>query len=182
MTAIIRVKRRLEDDPVEALLLSFKKRRTDEDEEKSEFTLLQFTGTVDDKVRKTLLFSIITKCLLQNDEETIPKALNTLKTKSEFAGLFKKGSTDFIGKRRDESRHQSKENRFKILSCNRRIIPVDAEGGFGSNITIVDVHNEIEDEPEASACAEPKYVYDLYSKNLGDEGDFFDGYYEGLVR
>lgn len=51
MNTIIRIKRHLQDDPVEAVRLECKRRRTEEEEETSSFEkVLNFLGTVDNKV------------------------------------------------------------------------------------------------------------------------------------
>lgn len=54
MAAVIRIKRRLEDEPSDTLILNCKKRKTDgeADSEEAELsTILKFAGTVTSQVR-----------------------------------------------------------------------------------------------------------------------------------
>jgi len=59
-SAIIRVKRKLEDNPVEAILLSYKRKKGNDDSDPSENeqAILKFTGTVKEKV-KILPFKLL---------------------------------------------------------------------------------------------------------------------------
>lgn len=169
MAAILRVKRRCDEDPHEALLISCKRQKQDETAENKSLSytaLLQFAGTINTQEED------VAQHVLKKSKKPIPKT-------------SKKHVTNILEKLRAQSKQTSQENRFKVVNCFRALSTADtedkksqiteaAESGEkeGSQIiTVVDIEkNPLErnkDHTTSSEIAEPSsedknYVYDLY--------------------
>ncbi|XP_059618039.1 probable RNA polymerase II nuclear localization protein SLC7A6OS isoform X1 [Phlebotomus argentipes] len=192
MAAVIRVKRRIDEEPLNAFVLNCKRRKVSPEnareavasssksndvgllssgEEKS--TILKFAGTVESQ-----------------DESHITKM-----TKEEAKELM--GKTRIpqpVARARDSHRLKTQEERFRIVNCSRA---VDSSGsGEEKPITILDIEKQStlpaaeETAQSPSRQAEPEnrqgfrldFVYDLYVSELGDlETDIDDGMLENQL-
>ncbi|KAL0273742.1 UNVERIFIED_CONTAM: hypothetical protein PYX00_006347 [Menopon gallinae] len=171
MNTIIRVKRHLQDDPVEAVRLECKRRRTEEAEGPSSFEkVLNFLGTVDNKddelvSQRTLGISPIYQ-----------KRVKDLKSQ--------KPTQEVLSKIRKEADARSKESRFKVISCKRSISNTEESESKGDgqkeNIAIVDVSLEKNCDLKNSDCSEDNFVYDIYSANLEND-DFNNIFLDNVI-
>ncbi|CAH0556851.1 unnamed protein product [Brassicogethes aeneus] len=156
MAAVFRVKRRLDEEPSEALILNCKKRKTDPDSDSNLSAFLKFAGTV--KTEENVL-SHIKK--YTNDD-----------TKSEF----KKHTVNLTDKLRLQKREESKNARYKIVNCYRSNLNDDLENSeVDEKLTIFDIETDCNENSKTvenkNTTSEPDYVYDLYYTNSDDLGD-----------
>ncbi|XP_018569675.1 probable RNA polymerase II nuclear localization protein SLC7A6OS [Anoplophora glabripennis] len=172
MAAVVRVKRRLDEEPLEAVILSCKRRKLNndvvKDAEDTELsaTLLKFAGTIkeDENVVAHL------------KKERIPEI-------TELREHFKKHAVNINEKLREQMKETSKNNRFKVVNCFRSENAEDsltAENSTSSStkkeLTIFDIEtdlndNDVKTENQNGESSEPKFVYDLYYTNSDDLGD-----------
>ncbi|CAG9825301.1 unnamed protein product [Phaedon cochleariae] len=157
MTAVVRIKRPLNEDPLDALILNCKRRKLESKSESIEdglqlsSTVLKFAGT------------------LQKEDDILPH----LKTKyldgvEELKTKFKKHVVSLNEKLRNEHQDNSKSNRFKIVnrfrsSINLSETPDTSESKY--EITVLDVETDINKNEASEAdqnVQQSKYVYDLY--------------------
>nr|CAI5824753.1 unnamed protein product [Callosobruchus analis] len=162
MSAIVRLKRRLNEEPLEALILNCKRRKVDEHDENAKTglasTILKFAGTV-------------------NEDENV---LTYIKKQSiahleQLKYQFKKHQVSISEKLRSERQEKSKNKRYRIINCFRS---GNADSEVNKEIseeldkeayTIFDIeYNPSELERKDSA---KQYVYDLYYTNSHDFGD-----------
>ncbi|VEN45934.1 unnamed protein product [Callosobruchus maculatus] len=161
MAAIVRVKRRLNEKPLEALILNCKRRRVDEYENsKTELasTILKFAGTIKEDE------NVLSHIKKQNIAD-----LEQLKDQ------FKKHQVSISEKLRTERQEKSKSNRYRIINCFR--------SGYADPVVNSEISEEIDKEaytifdieynpPELEKRDSAKqYVYDLYYTNSDDFGD-----------
>ncbi|XP_044266951.1 probable RNA polymerase II nuclear localization protein SLC7A6OS isoform X2 [Tribolium madens] len=157
MAAVIRIKRRLEDEPSETLILNCKKRKTDAstpDQDGELSTILKFAGTV------------------KNQDDTL---LNIKKpTKIELEEQFKKHNTDLSSKLRLQKQEDSKKNRYKVVNCFRSQAANLEEPNqeLKPEYTIYDIETESHDQ--ISNECDQNYVYDLYYTTSDDLGELED--------
>ncbi|KAF2880760.1 hypothetical protein ILUMI_25411 [Ignelater luminosus] len=161
MAAVIRIKRHLNEDPLDAVLLNCKKRKTDDanGQEVDLSAVLKFAGTVADP------------------QEDVFKHIRK-PTKAETEDQFKKRTPDIIKKLRLENQESSKSNRYKVVNSFRSNESSLMEENAASdlNCTIVDIEtsdtkvdtNVVDKESNSS---KQKFVYDLYYTNSDDLGD-----------
>ncbi|KAK6619232.1 hypothetical protein RUM44_003614 [Polyplax serrata] len=173
MTTIIRVKRHRGEDPVEALVLSCKRKKTENSSSDTDSNLfkyvLNFSGTVEEK-----------------DDKIAASTVESFKNDSKYSDFKNKEHTpDIKTKQRKEWKERSDDSRFTLLSCLRSGNSLekrsDAESQVDGqmNITIVDVRKEkSEEEP---AATENAYVYDLYYTNVECDPDYSDMFMEHLL-
>ncbi|CAH1953619.1 unnamed protein product [Acanthoscelides obtectus] len=166
MAAIVRVKRRLDEEPLDALILNCKRRKVDGDDDNSRTvlasTILKFAGTI--KKDENVL-SHIKKQNIADLEQLRDK--------------FKKHQVSINEKLRAEHQEKSKSNRYRIINCFRSgnvehpIEPVAnnilSEDVDKDAYTIFDIEYNTS-QPERSDSAK-QYVYDLYYTNSDDFGD-----------
>lgn len=147
MSAVIRVKRRFDEDPLDALVLNCKRRKTNK--ECSSATdlsaILKFAGTT------------------ERQEDDVLQHIKC-QTKSKIEENFKGNSSSIKDKLRDEILFSSKTNRYKIVNLRRSNTAED--NAAATPITIVDIEINIEAFADNS-----KYVYDLYYSNTDEIGD-----------
>ncbi|XP_047117374.1 probable RNA polymerase II nuclear localization protein SLC7A6OS [Schistocerca piceifrons] len=169
MAAILRVKRRCDEDPHEALLLSCKRLKHDETPESNSHSytaLLQFAGTINTQEEN------VAQHILKKSKKSIPRT-------------SKKHVTNILEKLRAESKQISQENRFKVVNCFRALNTADTDdeksppteaAGSGEKegsqmITVVDIEKSPpernKDHTTPSEITNPSsedknYVYDLY--------------------
>ncbi|KAJ3632296.1 hypothetical protein MTP99_009310 [Tenebrio molitor] len=154
MAAVIRVKRTLKEEPSDALILSCKRRKTDQNEETELSTILKFAGTVN------------------SQEET----LSCLKkpTKSELEDQFKKHNIDLNAKLRNQKQQDSKNNRYKIVNRLRSQtlnLGEAVEKPVNDEYTIYDIETENHEDCQVNELKDLKYVYDLYYTISDDLGE-----------
>lgn len=161
MSAIIRVKRKKTEEPLNAFVLNCKKRKLNDDiiedllTTKDEVsTIVKFAGTVESQDENTAVQ--ITK--LTKDEA------KQLALKSRKPNILEKG--------RQEMRQNIQENRFKVVNCYRAIKATD-DSSIENNkeVTIVDVEKQTNSEQSSTSAAtsssnndtnSDNFVYDLY--------------------
>ncbi|XP_075223555.1 female sterile (2) ltoPP43 [Lycorma delicatula] len=154
--AVVRVKRRSDEEPLDILLLACKKRKTVENISKT--SVFQFAATVNDQEDASLHFTHPFK----SDAEKTVKREN-------------KNIEEIKNKLRSEHELYSKNSRYKVVSCYRSINEDDLmaesdEAGNSSDkkgLTVLDVESKSEvkeddDTRIASDNPQSAYVYDLY--------------------
>ncbi|XP_069691636.1 probable RNA polymerase II nuclear localization protein SLC7A6OS [Periplaneta americana] len=183
MAAVVRLKRSLDEEPLEALVLACKRKKLGDDRatEKAEIpftTILQFAGTVKDQ-----------------EEDVVSHITNVIKKDKKKFGP--RHTADITAKLRTELKEAAQENRFKVVNCFRDLKeseilesekkPTQSDEDRKEPLTIVDVVSHKVDEKESSSQStqsqvevdtrddesspEKGYVYDLYYTNVaGSDG------------
>ncbi|XP_067002743.2 probable RNA polymerase II nuclear localization protein SLC7A6OS [Anabrus simplex] len=179
MAAVLRVKRRNDEEPLEAFVLACKRRKTDaeliSEDENSLTTIVQFAGTV-----KT------------QNEDVVPH-INNLR-KEDLKESLKKHTASLASKLRAQTKEAQEGNRYKVVNYFRHLQETDkllleeeqAQEGKESDkiIHVVDIVSTSKDgelgsekpdsdgkkgEESQESKEDPSYVYDLY---YGVAGDF----------
>ncbi|XP_014286415.1 probable RNA polymerase II nuclear localization protein SLC7A6OS [Halyomorpha halys] len=152
--ALLRVKRRRDEDAIDVLLLAYKKQKT---EDPSFANVFKFAGTVEGK------------------EEDVKVHVNNAKEAFDSGKSFryeKRQVSDITKKLKAENKLFSKNNRLKVINCFRT-----GENEEEKELTVVDIENQpqqITNEAPKDSCSlastEEQYVYDLYysSGNFDD--------------
>lgn len=185
MAAVIRVKRRITEEPFNKFVLNCKRRRTSDDESSSSVapnlletsdetsTILKFTGTI-------------------KSEDDIKTHIHRL-TKSEAEESVRKTRKiiNVTTKNREQLKANAQNSRFKVINCFRS----GTDGGDAAaeeHLTIVDVvkddgketidePSKIDSDTDASksvTAMETDYVYDLYMVE-GEQNTQID--YDNLI-
>lgn len=151
--ALLRVKRRQDEDAIDVLLLACKRQKT---EDPSFSTVFKFAGTVEGK------------------EEDVNVHFSNAKEAFNSGKSFryqKRQVSDITEKLKAENKLFSKNNRLKVINCFRTGDEEEKE------LTVVDIENQpqqITNEAPKDSCSsastEEQYVYDLYysSGNFDD--------------
>ncbi|XP_043510498.1 probable RNA polymerase II nuclear localization protein SLC7A6OS [Frieseomelitta varia] len=148
MTAILRVKRRYDDEPLNALVISCKRQKIVENEEAEDAssvpltTFAKFAGTV------------------KQHDENVEHLIQTY-AKNEGRMHSKQHFTDVLNKIRETTKQASAENRYKVVNCFRSLDNSNAENSEETVVTVIDVEDSksiIKDSVEK----DDNYVYDLY--------------------
>ncbi|KAF7995069.1 hypothetical protein HCN44_004541 [Aphidius gifuensis] len=161
MATVLRIKRRLEDEPLDHLLISCKRRKVDETEEAPveqnlHRAVVKFAGTLD------------------NQDINIAKHLKN-QTKHDLETNYKKlARNKVIEKSRIKVKESSKQNRWKVINCSRAVDdPIDEDDDVSINdngMTIIDVEDCSTELPNDKVA---KYVYDIYyTEDNNDELSF----------
>lgn len=190
---VVRVKRRITEEPLSEFCLSCKRPRLDgsnnpDEEQKEEIsTLLRFAGTVEDQV-SPYTFSSNIDILITFLQSTSIEQISRL-TKDDAKRLTQKTRQPNIAqKSRAEQRQNLHENRYKVVNCHRAI---ESSGGECSSnpkeITIVDMEKqkagttteipvpsansstELESDRSTDERVDERYVYDLYVTDNGQQ-------------
>ncbi|KAF6214491.1 hypothetical protein GE061_009234 [Apolygus lucorum] len=163
--ALVRVKRRAQDDPIDVLLLACKKFKAAE--ESPVATVFKFAATVNEQEGdvKTLL----------NQAAGAPKV--PLKFRQNEV-------TSITEKLRAENKLFSQNNRLKVVNCFRALDSQLSEGAVveadeTKPLTVVDIESapSTREAPKGSSnselppATEEQYVYDLYYSQFGDFDD-----------
>lgn len=171
MAAVIRVKRRINEEPFEKFVLNCKRRRTSIDETSSNVvasnlletndettTILKFTGTIktEDDIKAHIIR--LTKSDAEQSVRKIRKIINV------------------TTKNREQLKLNAQKSRFKVINCFRSAHN-DDDDTIANHLTIVDVikddtketnddQSNIELNTDATesvqTAMETDYVYDLY--------------------
>ncbi|XP_057659474.1 probable RNA polymerase II nuclear localization protein SLC7A6OS [Diorhabda carinulata] len=165
MAAILRVKRCLDENPLDTLILECKKRKIENNkqvitttkDDEVETTVLKFAGTIN---KGDNVFTHIKEKLLPDSDE--------------LKANFKKHSVNLKDKLRIEHQEASKNSRYKIVNYHRAS-QVGATEKVNEEVTILDVETDLnENSAEIANKNNDKgneYVYDLYytdSNNFGE--------------
>ncbi|XP_055905513.1 probable RNA polymerase II nuclear localization protein SLC7A6OS [Eupeodes corollae] len=154
MPAVVRVKRRIDEEPLGAFVLNGKKRRIDESDTNSaanNTTPLDLFDTSKDEISTILKFA----GTVQSQDEKVTTQIARL-TKDEAIELAKKHRQQPISateRGRQEMRAQSNQNRFKVVNCFRAI-DTETEDANPKEITIVD----IEKQPLTTTIEDPANI------------------------
>lgn len=170
MAAVIRVKRRITEEPFDKFVLNCKRRRTSVDESSSSVVapnlletvdettaILKFTGTIksEDDIK-----THITRLTKFDAEQSVQKTRKII---------------NVTAKNREQLKANAQNNRFKVINCFRSM--PDGDDADAGHLTIVDVvkddtsketndeRSETEpgkDESKSATAMETDYVYDLY--------------------
>ncbi|XP_054282819.1 probable RNA polymerase II nuclear localization protein SLC7A6OS [Macrosteles quadrilineatus] len=147
--AVVRIKRRFQEEPIDTILLACKRRKTDDDENLT--TIFKFTATVADQ------------------EENISKHISKVVGFQDAKSLHKTANiSNITEKLRTENKLFSQNSRLKVVNCYRALTDADSLDDAESSLTIVDIESLPASEPTTSTLAvdpatDPlKYVYDIY--------------------
>ncbi|EEB16189.1 conserved hypothetical protein [Pediculus humanus corporis] len=174
MTTIIRVKRHRGEDPVEALVLSCKRKKTENCSVTSDGNsfkyILNFSGTVEEK-----------------DDKIAASTVESFRKDSKYSNLKKKEHVpDIKVKQRKEYKEKTDDSRFTLLSFLRsnnafEDSNTDSYNDGQKNVTIVDVSKENDENLSTNNIGDGSYVYDLYSANVENDSDYNDMFMEHLL-
>lgn len=154
MAAVIRVKRRIDEEPQNAFVL--KKRKTDDPSnihQHSSYlsnscetnTILKFAGTVDSQVKIYKLYfrhhcAMVAHVISLIKDDSITSHISKLtKDEAKLIATKTRVPTNSTVRCREEAKQSSQENRFKIVNCYRASDenqPAESKG-----ITVVDVES-----------------------------------------
>uniref|UniRef100_A0A1I8Q403 Probable RNA polymerase II nuclear localization protein SLC7A6OS n=1 Tax=Stomoxys calcitrans TaxID=35570 RepID=A0A1I8Q403_STOCA len=143
MPAVVRVKRRVDEEPLSAFVLNSKRRRLDENDgaaaNKEELsTLLKFAGTINE----------------QDDSATTQYARLTKEEAKELVLRKTRKPINATEKARQEMRKNLQEQRFRVVNCLRTTLDSNENNAneTSKEITIVDIekHNTNEKTNEAN--------------------------------
>lgn len=176
MSAVIRVKRRIDEQPQNAFVL--KKRKTDDPSNCSNNqhsslltnscetnTILKFAGTVDSQVkekknklcpsplhngRSCQFFFFIS---LFKDDSITSHISKLTKDEAKSIASKKRVPTNSTDRCREEVKQNSQENRFKIVNCYRA--SDESHGEESKSITVVDVESNTPAKEDSSAQTSP---------------------------
>ncbi|XP_046675631.1 probable RNA polymerase II nuclear localization protein SLC7A6OS isoform X1 [Homalodisca vitripennis] len=156
--AVVRVKRHCNEEPIDALLLACKRRKTENDNLTSVF---KFAATVD------------------NQDENVYKYIPKAYTLEQAESSYKKHKiSNITDKLRAENRLFSQHSRLKVVNCFRALSETDSledgttQTASDHSLTIVDIESLPTTSSESSKHSTisevdldkkpEKYVYDIY--------------------
>lgn len=169
MAAVIRVKRRITEEPFNKFVLNCKRRRANDDESSSSVvapnlsqasdetsTILKFTGTIKSEDDLKTHIHRLTKAEAEESVRKTRKIINV------------------TTKNREQLKANTQNSRYKVINCFRSAS--DGSDATADHLTIVDVvkddaketideQSTIESDTDASnsvTAMETDYVYDLY--------------------
>ncbi|XP_024944048.1 probable RNA polymerase II nuclear localization protein SLC7A6OS [Cephus cinctus] len=158
MPAVLRVKRRNDDEPLDALLIACKRQKLDVDEKDESknvplTAVVKFAGTVKDQEENVL--------------EHIKKTLS----KDELTANYKQRVVDINSKARQEAKQISQENRYKVVSCFRSLDTAKNKAFEDKITTVIDIEDTVSYSHPAQSSSEKNddYVYDLYYTQVEDD-------------
>ncbi|XP_001605210.1 probable RNA polymerase II nuclear localization protein SLC7A6OS [Nasonia vitripennis] len=144
MAAILRVKRKKDHEPLDALLISCKRQKVECEEDSASAPLtaiVKFAGTVEKQ----------DDCVIEHITKTFSK--DVLKSN------YKQHIVDITKKAREKTKQESNENRYKIINSIRSLDTSLLKELDEDNVNIIDIE-------DTKAAADQKtdidYVYDLY--------------------
>ncbi|XP_003707729.1 female sterile (2) ltoPP43 [Megachile rotundata] len=149
MAAILRVKRRHDDEPTNALVISYKRQKTDESEEAQSIspvpltTLAKFAGTV------------------KKQEDSVDHLIQTY-GKDDLKVNFKQHPIDILNKLRETTKQSSAENRYKVVNCCRSLDDSTLEDFEDVVMTVIDIEDSKSMAKQDATEKDDSYVYDVY--------------------
>lgn len=193
MTAVIRVKRRIDEEPFDAFVLNCKKRRLED-------TISYDAASTSNKSKTNLFQNATETSTVMKFVGTVPNEndisthISRLTTKSDAETAARKERKPMpISKSRAQARVDSHENRYKVVNCYRTL-----ENGGATNepdVTVVDIvkQNTQEKTNEQSTSDMPNetnsvtessdnFVFDLYLPDQVDQIEFDSNIVDNLIR
>lgn len=163
MAAVVRVKRRCDEEPLDALVFACKRKKTDDRDSPVEpdnpFTVVKFAATVKSQSDD---FSVL---LPVSDQEDIWH--NKLRHK-----------VDVLKKIRQRRKEQSENSRYKVVNCFRHSETEKDETvkEAEKNMIVFEVESSIENSAETETNVEDdsQYVYDIYYGYANGDCDFVE--------
>nr|XP_034176580.1 probable RNA polymerase II nuclear localization protein SLC7A6OS [Osmia lignaria] len=149
MAAILRVKRRHDDEPLNALVISYKRQKTKETEETQSVspvplaTLAKFAGTV------------------KKQEDSVGHLIQTY-GKDELKENFKQHPVDILNKVRETTKQASAENRYKVVNYFRSLDDANLKEFENKGMTVIDLEDSKSMAKQDPVEKDDSYVYDLY--------------------
>ncbi|XP_015521461.1 probable RNA polymerase II nuclear localization protein SLC7A6OS [Neodiprion pinetum] len=160
MAAVLRVKRRNAEEPLEALVIACKRRKTE--------NIDGADIAASDPVTAVLKFAGTVKNQADNVIECISKTL----TKEELKANFKNHVVaNVTSKTREQSKQKSQENRYKVVNYFRSLESNDVEELVDKEISVIDVEDSTSaiSEETVVIAQDENYVYDLYYTQTGHD-------------
>ncbi|XP_012281280.1 probable RNA polymerase II nuclear localization protein SLC7A6OS [Orussus abietinus] len=155
MAAILRVKRRNDDEPLDALIIACKRRKTEIVDEE----------TLDSPLTAVVKFAGTVKHQEDNVIEHVAKTLSTNDRKANY----KQHIVDITGKNRHRTKQDSLENRYRVINCFRSLEQSKIDQPDETVTTVIDVEDSRSCMAQNSNEKENDYVYDLYYTQTDDE-------------
>ncbi|XP_030760736.1 probable RNA polymerase II nuclear localization protein SLC7A6OS isoform X2 [Sitophilus oryzae] len=166
MAAVVKIKRCLDEDPLETLILNCKRRKTNGSENNTNEELsavLQLAGT-------------------SKEDESIEHVIRKrrLANASDLKRQFKKHDVDISKKIRSEIQDHSKNTRYRVVNCFRKNFndELHEEPGKSNNeeVTVFELEtdynkNSTSTENKNKETDQSKYVYDFYYTSSDDFGE-----------
>uniref|UniRef100_A0A1B6DHM4 Probable RNA polymerase II nuclear localization protein SLC7A6OS n=1 Tax=Clastoptera arizonana TaxID=38151 RepID=A0A1B6DHM4_9HEMI len=153
--ALVRLKRSFDEEPIDTLVIAYKKRK----EDSQETSVFKFATTLNEK---------------EDVFQHYPKVIDLADSKKLFKQKHVSNITD---KLRKESRLCSKNNRLKLVNLLRESLERDSgDSQSFSEVTLLDVEKNFTSDDNHKAdekledVKDTSYVYDIYytSKTLND--------------
>lgn len=165
MPAVVRVKRRIDEEPLSAFVLNGKRRRLDDKQLFEASNGMNVLPTNKDEVSTILKFAGTVRS--QDEKATAQIARLTKAEATELAKKHRQQSVDVTERARQETRVQSNESRFKIVNCFRAIDTETADANF-KEITIVDIekHPSMDTPDTQASISSPSG--ETYNKNQAE--------------
>ncbi|CAH0404596.1 unnamed protein product [Chilo suppressalis] len=139
---IIRVKRKIEDNPQDALVILCKRLKTDTVEISP--SLFVFQGTVNNQETNSV-------------KNLVPKTESQVKTKHNV--------NDIIQKIRKERKQAAQENRYEVVNCSRGLKDSNDDDSNENVYDLVDLQKSSDEQQDV------QYAYDLYVAAKQEEFD-----------
>lgn len=188
-STVVRVKRRVTDEPFDKFVLNCKRLKTNHDSEHEKCgTDPKAADDPPDNTKTILKFATTVSA-----EDDIKTHLTRLR-KCDAEGMARKirKPTSVIKKLREQFKSEAQDNRYKIVNCFRSIENDASESASskdaGQNVTVVDVikddggqplsqsqaQDKDSDSTEAAMQTVDKFVYDLYLVHSGEQPTEWD--------
>lgn len=161
MATVLRVKRRYDDEPFDALVIAGKRRKTDagqsaESTAETPLTaVVKFAGTLKSQVRINIpssnsgfAINFTEESIFFQDDDVV-EHLNKTLSKDDLKANYKQRVVDVVSKTRLKTQQESRENRYKVVNYIRSIGTGTETDDHESNMTVIDV----EDLAAADAAA-----------------------------
>ncbi|XP_043284305.1 probable RNA polymerase II nuclear localization protein SLC7A6OS [Venturia canescens] len=165
MSTVVRVKRRFDHEPLDALVIAVKKRKLETGEatkvisEEPLTEVLKFAGTV------------------ENPEDNVVEHLKKTLTKEELKANYKQRTIDLASKARAKAKEESREHRYKVINYFRSADAASSQDQNDGVMTVIDVeHSKLDDAEKTPVLDETEigYVYDLYYTQAKETFDLDD--------
>ncbi|KAL1458665.1 hypothetical protein WDU94_008795 [Cyamophila willieti] len=166
MAAVVRLKRRCGDNPIDSLLFASKRLKTDNSDCTIDPTLFKFAATVANKEQDCSASACVNK-VLQSEHVTLNNTPSPDGTNRK--SLKNKRISDITQKLRKENQLHSQDSRYQVVNLFRNIKPEDStEDSDITPLTVIDIVNQDKSNEEIK---ETEYVYDLYYTHMGTDLD-----------
>ncbi|KAF7404698.1 putative RNA polymerase II nuclear localization protein SLC7A6OS [Vespula maculifrons] len=159
MAAILRVKRRHNDEPLNALVIACKRCKTTENDEIENATdlapvtaVVKFAGTITNQ-----------------NEDVIEHLVKTV-GKNELKANYKRHVVDVKNVIRERTKQISMENRYKVVNCCRSLDTLNTNE-LEDTMTVIDVEDSLSCSTTKNVDSETleNFVYDLYYTQTGSD-------------